>query len=126
MKRLLLFLFLFTGMTLLAQNNDGGWDDWQKTSCYSGISYRMKTEQKYGEQHHWKIQFRSDYKQVISFNYHVTDKLSEYNITTHRKTMNPGKISEEIDVYTREADIYLLVDKLSLSPYPENFEECDN
>jgi len=86
----------------------------------------MKDEQKNGDQYHWKIQFRSDYNEVVSFNYHVTDKLEEYAVTTHRKTMNPGKISEEIDVYTTGSNIYLLVDKLSLSPYPENFADCDN
>jgi hypothetical protein len=125
MKKLLLFVFLFTGITLSAQNNDG-WDEWQKTSCYSKVFYRMKSEEKRGEQHHWKIQFRNDYAQVISFNYHVTDKLEEYNITTHRKTMQPGQVSDEMDIYTAESDIYLLVDKLSLSPYPNDFVECDN
>lgn len=124
MKKLLLLFLLFTGVTLSAQNSDA-WDDWQKTSCYTKISYRMKNEAKHGSQYHWKIQFRSDYGEVVSFNYHVTDKLEEYSITTHRKTMKPGQVSDEIDVYTKESDIFLLVDKLSLSPYPENFEECD-
>ncbi|PZR21105.1 MAG: hypothetical protein DI539_08915 [Flavobacterium psychrophilum] len=114
-----------TGISLFAQNKND-WDDWQKTSCYSKIFYRMKAEEKRGEQFHWKLQFRSDYGEVISFNYHVTDKLQEYNITTHRKTMNPGKLSEEIDIYTKESDIFLLVDKVSLSPYPEDFLDCDN
>ncbi|MHA3788633.1 hypothetical protein ACX0HA_10515 [Flavobacterium hauense] len=125
MKKLLLFLLLSTCFTLCAQDNSS-WDEWQRTSCYSKISYRMKDEQKIGDQYHWKIQFRSDYNEVVSFNYHVTDKLEEYAVTTHRKTMNPGKMSEEIDVYTTGSNIYLLVDKLSLSPYPENFADCDN
>lgn len=125
MKKLLLFLLFFTGLTLSAQSNDV-WDDWQRTSCYAKVSYRMKSEPKHGEQYHWKLQFRSDYAEVVSFNYHVTDKLEEYNVTTHRKTMRPGQVSEEIDVYTTISDIYLLVDKLSLSPYPENFQDCDN
>ena len=125
MKKLLLLVFLFTGITLSAQDNKD-WDEWQRTSCYSKVSYRMKSEEKRGEQHHWKIQFRNDYAHVISFNYHVADKLEEYNITTHRKTMEAGKISEEMDIYTKESDIYLLVDKLSLSPYPNDFVECDN
>lgn len=125
MKKLLLFLFLFAGITLLAQNNDS-WEEWQKTSCYSKISFRIKSEQKHGEQYHWKIQFKSDYYELISFNYHVTDKLQEYNITTHRKTLNAKQLSDEIDIYTKESDIFLLVDKVSLSPYPENYIECDN
>jgi len=124
MKKLLLLLLLFTGAAAFAQNNDA-WDDWQQTTCYSKISYRLKTEPKHGSQHHWKLQFRSDYGEVVSFNYHVTTKLEEYNVTTHRKTMNPGQLSDEIDVYTKEEDIYLLVDKLSFSPYPENYEDCD-
>lgn len=125
MKKLLPILLLFTCISIFAQDNTG-WDEWQKTSCYSKISYRLKTEEKRGEQYHWKLQFRSDYREVTSFNYHVTDKLQEYNITTHRKTMNPGKISEEIDIYTRESDIFLLVDKVSLSPYPNDYLECDH
>ncbi len=125
MKKLLLFCFLFAGITLFAQETNG-WEEWQKTSCYSKLSFRIKEEKKNGEQHHWKIQFKSDYPQLISFNYHVTDKMQEYNITTHRKTLNAMQLSEEVDVYTREADIFLLVDKLSLSPYPEDFMPCDN
>jgi len=80
---------------------------------------------KNGEQNVWKIQFRSDYPNLISFNYHVTDKLGQYNLTTHRKTLNGKQLSDEIDVYTREEDLYLLVDKVSMTPYPEDFVDCD-
>lgn len=125
MKKLLLLLMLFTGITLFAQDKDG-WDEWQKTSCYSKISYRIRSEKKNGEQFRWKIQFKSDYAQVVSFNYHVTDELEEYNITTHRKSMNAKQVSGEIEVYTGKDDIFLIVDKLSLSPYPDDFVQCDN
>lgn len=124
MKKLLVLLILFVALTATAQNKSD-WDEWQKTSCYSKIFYRIKSEKKQGEQFHWKIQFRSEYPQLISFNYNVTDKLQQYNITTHRKILEAKKESEEIDVYTKEDDIFLLVDKVSLTPYPENFQECN-
>ena len=124
MKKLLTILVLLTGFVLSAQTNDG-WEDWQKTSCYSKISFRLKYDRKNGQQHIWKVQFRNDFPEVISFNYHVTDKLQQYNLTTHRKALNPGQISDELEVYTTEEDIYLLVDKVSMSPYPEEFIECD-
>lgn len=124
MKKLLLLFILFAGLTASAQVKSD-WDEWQKTSCYSKIFYRIKSEPKQGEQYHWKIQFRSDYPQLISFNYNITDKLQQYNITTHRKTLEAKKQSDEIDVYTKEDDIFLLVDKVSLSPYPENFQDCN-
>lgn len=78
-----------------------------------------------GEQHHWKVQFRSDYNELISFNYSLTDKLQQHSTTTHRKTLQAKEVSGEIDIYAKEADIYLLVDKVSRSPYPENFLACD-
>lgn len=124
MKKLLVLFILFVALTATAQNKSD-WDEWQKTSCYSKIFYRIKSEKKQGEQFHWKIQFRSEYPQLISFNYNVTDKLQQYNITTHRKILEAKKESEEIDVYTKEDDIFLLVDKVSLTPYPENFQECN-
>jgi hypothetical protein len=124
MKKLLVLFSLFVALTVTAQNKSD-WDEWQKTSCYSKIFYRIKSEKKQGEQFHWKIQFRSEYPQLISFNYNVTDKLQQYNITTHRKILEAKKESEEIDVYTKEDDIFLLVDKVSLTPYPENFQECN-
>jgi hypothetical protein len=124
MKKQLTILVLLTGFVLSAQTNDG-WEDWQKTSCYSKISFRLKYDRKNGQQHIWKVQFRNDFPDVISFNYHVTDKLQQYNLTTHRKALNPGQISDELEVYTTEEDIYLLVDKVSISPYPEEFIECD-
>ena len=125
MKKLLPVLFLFASIMLYAQQNSE-WEDWQKTSCYSKISFRMKSEPKNGEQFHWKIQFRNDYPHLVSFNYHVTDKLEQYNTTTHRKTMNARQISDVIDVYTKSGDIFLLVDKLSLSAFPKDFEDCEN
>lgn len=125
MKKILI-LFLMTCFTspLMAQT-DNGWEEWQKTSCYSKIEFRLKYERKNGEQHHWKIQFKNNYSELISFNYNVTDKLQQYSITTHRKVMDANKQSDEIDVYTKEEDIYLIVDKVSFSPYPEFFVDCE-
>lgn len=127
MKKIVFFLFLcFCTLETIAQSpTDNGWDKWQKTSCYSKIWYRLKYDGLNGEQHHWKIQFKSDYQGTISFNYHVTDKIGEYTVTTHRKTSIQGKPSEEIDIFTKLEDIYILVDKVSLSPYPKNFIECE-
>lgn len=124
MKNLILLLALLT-FGIAGAQTDNGWDEWQKTSCYSKISFRLKSEPKNGEQYHWKVQFRNDYPGLISFNYHVTDKLEQYNITTHRKTLQGGQVSDEMDLYAKEEDIFLLVDKVSLSPYPENFIDCD-
>ena len=124
MKKYILLFFLMCGLSMAAQT-DNGWEKWQKTSCYSKIQFRLKYVEKNGEQHHWQIQLKSSYNELISFNYTVTDKLQQYNITTHRKTLNAGKTSDAIDLYTKEDDIFLLVDKVSLSPFPEDFIECD-
>lgn len=124
MKKFLLSFFLLAFLSASAQGNDG-WDEWQKTSCYSKISFRIKELPKRGEQYHWMVQFRSEYTQLISFNYTVTDKLEQYNITTHRKTLAARKVSDEVELFTKEDDIFLIVDKVSLSPYPEDFLECD-
>jgi len=124
MKNIVLLLMLFTGLQLFAQT-DNGWDDWQKTSCYSKISYRLKDMGKRGEQHVWNVQFKSDYAGIISFNYNITDKLHQYNVTTHRKVLNAKELSNEVEVFTQDENIYLVVDKVSLSPYPESFIECD-
>lgn len=123
-KIILLLIFLVSAATASAQANDG-WEDWQKTSCYSKISFRLKFVGKNGEQNLWKIQFRSDYPNVISFNYSVTDKLQQYNLTTHRKTMMANQQSDEIEIYTTLEDIFILVDKVSMTPYPEDFVDCD-
>jgi len=125
MKKFLLSLFLIYSLSLLAQEKNE-WEDWQKTSCYSNLSFRMKSEPKRGEQFHWKIQFRSNYPKLVSFNYNITDKLEQYSTTTHRKTLNANQLSDEIDIYTQQEDIFILVDKLSLSPFPKDFEDCDN
>jgi len=125
MKKILLLLALFSIQFAVAQNV-GEWEDWQKTSCYSNISFRLKSLGKNGEQNKWLVQFRSDYPNLISFNYSVTDKLQQYNLTTHRKTLNARQQSDEIEVYTNYDDIYLLVDKVSMSPYPEDFVECND
>jgi hypothetical protein len=123
MKNIIALLLFLFGISALAQSP--GWDEWQKTSCYSKISYRLLELGKHGEQYTWKIQFRNDYDNIISFNYHVADKIGKYTTTTHRKALQQGQVSEEIDLYTKTQDIYILADKVSMTPYPENFVECD-
>ncbi len=125
MKNLFILFLMMGAFTQISAQSLPEWEEWQKTSCYSKIEFRLKYERKNGEQHHWKIQFKSGYPQLISFNYNVTDKLQQYNITTHRKVLNANQLSEEIDIYTKEEDIFLIVDKVSLSPYPENFVDCE-
>lgn len=124
MKKVLLLL-LFICANAAHSQTDNGWEEWQKTSCYENISYRLKYIGKNGERHVWHIQFKNAYPNVISFNYHITDKLQQYNVTTHRKTLSAKQQSGEIEIYTSFEDIYLLVDKVSMTPYPENFVDCD-
>ena len=126
MKKIFLLLFLLGALALAQAQTDNGWRKWEQTNCYTKVTFRLKYVNQNGTQHHWQVQFKNEYPSIISFNYHVTDKLQQYNITTHRKTLYAGKTSDPIDVYTEEEDIFLLVDKLSLSPYPENFLDCDH
>lgn len=125
MKKIIALLFLLAGITMNAQQSKGVWENWQKTSCYSKISFRLKYEGKNGEQHMWKVQFRNDYPELISFNYNITDKLGEYTYTTHRKAVEANRTSTEIELFTKEEDVFLIVDKVSLSPYPQDFIDCD-
>ena len=125
MKKLILITVLIMGLQTAGAQTDNGWETWQKTSCYSKIAFRLKYDGLNGEQHHWKVQFRNEYSNLISFNYHVTDKIGQYTITTHRKVLDGKKQSEEIDIYTKEDDIFLLVDKVSMGPYPEDFIDCE-
>lgn len=124
-KIILILLIVFGSVSAKAQRTNNGWEEWQKTSCYSKIAFRLKYEGPNGEQHRWKIQFKSDYVQTISFNYHITDELQKYTITTHRKILNPKQVSDEIEINTKEENIYILVDKVSLSPYPDSFIDCE-
>jgi len=125
MKKMLLLLILAIGCnTAFAQAQDG-WDEWQKTSCYSNISFRLKHEAMRGEQHVWQVQFKNDYNSLISFNYQISETSGQYDTTTHRKTLNTATLSEPFEVFTAGEDIFLLVDKVSLSPYPKDFIDCD-
>ena len=124
MKKIILFFLLLSGITLSAQT-DSEWQPWQKTSCYSNIEFRVKYVEKNGSRNHWAVEFKNNYNELISFNYHVTDKLQQYNLTTHRKMLKALEVSTATDVYTDFDDLFLIVDKVSLSPYPEDFLECD-
>lgn len=124
MKKIFLLLALFCGLIMAAQTNND-WEDWQKTSCYSKISFRLKYVEQRGEQHVWKVQFKNDYQQLISFSYHVTDKLQEYNTTTHRKIVNGKQVSDEVEVFTSLQDMYIIVDKVSLSAQPRDYIDCE-
>jgi len=125
MKKILLLLLFVMGSTAAYAQTQDGWEDWQKTSCYSKISFRLEHESVRGEQHVWQVQFKNDYNSIISFNYHVSETTGQYDTTTHRKTINAGQLSEPFEVFTAGEDIFLLVDKVSLSPYPKDFINCD-
>jgi len=116
-------MLLFSGICFAQSNTE--WGEWQKTSCYSKILFRLKYDGKNGEQHIWKAQFKSEYPTVISFNYHISDESGEFDATTHRKTLNPGVISNDTEAYTATEDIYLTVDKVSMSPYPAEYISCE-
>lgn len=124
MKKIAFIAFMLISMVAAAQN-DNGWEPWQQTSCYSKIWFRLKYVEKRGEQNVWLVQFKNEYPSVISFNYNITDKLQQYNLTTHRKSVNQKQLSNEVEVFTTEDDLFLIVDKVSLSPYPQDFIECD-
>lgn len=123
MKKLALFLLLLISTVAFAQQKEQ--NEWQNTSCYSKIQFKLKYEGKNGDRHVWKVQFKSSYETVISFNYHISDESGQYEATTHRKVLNPGTVSAEIETYTDSENIFLTVDKVSLSPYPNNFIDCE-
>ena len=125
MKKIILLLLFVMGCGTASSQTQNDWEDWQKTSCNSNISFRLKQEGMRGEQHVWQVQFKNDYKSLISFNYHISEDTQQYDTTTHRKTINAGQLSEPYEVFTAGEDIFLLVDKVSLSPYPTDFIDCD-
>jgi len=126
MKKIVLLLIFAMGCGAAFAQTQNGWEDWQKTSCYSNISFRLKHEGMRGEQHVWQVQFKNDYNSLISFNYHISEATKQYDTTTHRKTINATQLSEPFEVFTSGEDLFLLVDKVSLSPYPTDFIDCDN
>ena len=125
MKKIVLLLIFAMGCGAAFAQTQNGWEDWQKTSCYSNISFRLKHEGMRGEQHVWQVQFKNDYNSLISFNYHISETTQQYDATTHRKTINATQLSEPFEVFTSGEDLFLLVDKVSLSPYPTDFIDCD-
>lgn len=125
MKNLLHIITLFLSFAAYSQADYSAWQKWQETSCYSKISFRLKDEGLKGEQYVWKIQFKNDFNELISFNYTITDALQQHTITTHRKTLADGGVSNEIEVFATQETIYIIVDKVSLSPYPDDFIDCD-
>jgi len=72
----------------------------------------------------WKLQFKSNYSQMVTFNYGVTEDENNY-LTTHRKTMKTKDESEPIEIFTKSDQFYILVDKLSLNVSGKPVEACD-
>lgn len=124
MKKLFTLFALMLFLSGFAQDKDG-WQDWEKTSCYSKIMFRLKYQGKNGTRHIWKVQFRSEYDSTISFNYRVGDDNPDNQPTTHRKVLYGKAISAESDIYADTDNVFLIVDKVSLSAYPQNFITCE-
>jgi predicted negative regulator of RcsB-dependent stress response len=97
---------------------------WTPTNCYSKILYKVEPDGKKGKQMRWKLQFKNNYSQMVTFNYGVTEDENNY-LTTHRKTMKAKDESEPIEIFTKSDQFYILVDKLSLNVSGKPVEACD-
>jgi len=98
--------------------------EWTPTNCYQKILYKVEPDGKKGKQMRWKLQFKSNYSQLVTFNYGVTEDENNY-LTTHRKTMKAKEESQEIEIFTESEQFYILVDKLSFKVSGNPLQPCD-
>lgn len=124
MKNFWIAILLLSCATGFSQT-DGTQQEWKKTSCYSKISFQLVHQGTNGTRHIWKIRFKNDYENIISFNYHIDNENTDNQPTTHRKILYPKSVSAEQEIYTDTENVFIIVDKVSLSPYPQNFINCE-
>lgn len=124
MKNFWIVVLLLSSLAGFSQT-DGAQQEWEKTSCYSKISFQLVHQGINGSRHIWTIRFKNDYDSIISFNYHIDNENTDNQPTTHRKTLYPKSVSTAQEIYTDTENVYIIVDKVSLSPYPQNFINCE-
>jgi len=110
-----------------AQNsgNARDWQPWTHSNCYKNIFFRLKPAGRDGETYRWKVQFRNAYPNMISFNYFFTD--DQYATDRHfqRKRLEANETSRPMDIYFQKDEVYVFIEKMSFSPYPDDIEPCD-
>ena len=123
MKKITILLLIFTASISFSQTQK--WTQWKQTDCYKNIEYRFVFLDKNGEMNHFKLQFKNNYNSVISFNYATKPEIEVYNNTSFRINLSSLETSKEFDYFMKQESFYLLVNQLSLSPFPEKIEDCD-
>ena len=109
---------------LYAQSSQD-WGYWQSSDCYKNIYYRTRLFSDNGEMKHWQLQFKNQYTKLVSFSYLVTDDSSNTERIVKRTKMEAFEISKPIDYYFHKPDMFMIINQLSFSPYPQNIENCD-
>jgi len=98
--------------------------EWTPTNCYHKILYKVEADGEQGKRKRWKLLFKSNYSQLVTFNYGVTEGENDY-LTTHRKTMRAKEESQEVEIFTDSDQFYILVNKLSFDVSGQPEEPCD-
>ena len=97
---------------------------WTSTNCYKNIQYKLVQDGKKGKRYRWKLQFKNNYHQLVTFNYGITEEENDF-LTNKRKTLQAHQNSEPVEIYTETKQFYVLVDQLSFEVSGLPIEPCD-
>ena len=114
---LFLGFIAYSNFSTLAKN-------WTSTNCYKNIQYRLVQDGKKGKRFRWKLQFKNNYNQLVTFNYGITEEENNF-LTNQRKTLQAHQTSEPVEIYTDQQKFYVLVDGLSFEVSGQPTEPCD-
>ncbi|HLU81291.1 MAG TPA: hypothetical protein VK010_04390 [Flavobacteriaceae bacterium] len=118
---ILTILFFIIAFPVSAQEK---WQEWQPTSCYENIEFRLRFVRQHGDKTVSEVQFKNNYNQLVTFNYGFTEDEEDF-LTEYRKTLHPKEAGKPEFIYTKGDNFYILVDKLSFSVSGENPLPCE-
>jgi len=112
--------------------NSGVWGEWNTTSCFKGLDFRVKkkstsTEGKY----EWLVQFRNRYNEKIVFMYEMVPYNERHAIENSGRTTNYVDLKANYTEssthyrYLNESNsVYVYINKVRFGG-SSNYAECD-
>lgn len=117
----LAILFFIVVVPTTAQEK---WQEWQPTSCYENIEFRLRFVRNHGDKTVSEVQFKNNYDRLVTFNYGFTEDEEDF-LTEYRKTLHPKEAGKPELIHTQGDNFYILVDKLSFSVTGEKPLPCE-
>jgi hypothetical protein len=128
MKKNLIVLLLTTFISFSYVNAQSwtDWSDWQTTSCFTGVDFRVKSKKTSTGKYEMYVDFRNRYNEDVHFNFDI--KGGSYSNANNRITVRANSTKDSWTGASYTSDyFYVNIGKLRFGRDGlQDYASCDN